>query len=379
MSIMAPETSRRARALSPRSCSRRATTPGRRAALLLGAGLLVAQSAVSRATAAPTPTPTPARPAPTAPPAARKPAPPAPAKPPQLVTRAAPEKPEAAFEESIGVSWILVPVTVKNRRGHVRGLDRNDFSLKVDGRYVKFADFEARGEVPWSIVFLQDLSGSMALGGNLEMSKRAIRAFLDAARPGDEFALASFAGEVTAIDVPFTENQRPLRETLERWEAYGKTALHDAVSLLPQVTGESRNVKRAAVLITDGSDNASRISPNRAREIVRSAQLPVFVLGLESGDPYAVSAEGDKLSRYADVLNLLSHSTGGRYIAVDGAEGLSEACRSIAEELRWQYVLGFETAATGQNRFRPITVEVGKRGVDVAFRRGYRGLPPARR
>jgi VWFA-related protein len=290
--------------------------------------------------------------------------------------RGAPEVPQAAFQEEVGVSWILVPVTVKNRRGHVRGLDRDDFELRVDGKRTRFDDFEARGEVPWSIVFLQDLSGSMALAGKLEQSKRAVASFLDRARPGDEFALASFAGEVTAIDVPFTENQRPLRETVEKWEAYGKTALHDAVSLLPQITGDSRNVKRAVIVITDGADNASRIPPNQAREIVRRAQLPVYVLGLESGDPYAVSAEGEKLSRYADVLNLLAQSTGGRYLAVEGAEELGEACASIAEELRWQYVLGFDTVPGGASRFRTISVTVAKRGVEVAFRRGYRGTAP---
>lgn len=289
--------------------------------------------------------------------------------------REPPEAPEARFQDEAVVSWILVPVSVKNRRGHVRGLDRKDFELRVDGKTIRFDDFEARGEVPWSIVFLQDLSGSMAISRKLELSKKAILSFLDQARPGDEFALASFAGEITAIDVPFTENQRPLRETLDRWEAYGRTALHDAVSLLPQISGDSRNVKRAVILITDGADNGSRIPPNQAREIVRRAQLPVYVLGLDSGDPFAVSAEGEKLSRYADVLNLLSHSTGGRYLAVDGAEALQQACTSIAEELRWQYVLGFETVASGQNRFRPISVTVRKSGVEVASRQGYRGLP----
>ena len=89
-----------------------------------------------------------------------------------------------------------------------------------------------------------------------------------------------------------------------------------------------------------------------------------------------MSAGGEKLFRYADVLNLLSVSTGGRYLPVDGADGLAEACTSIAEELRWQYVLGFDTVAVGENRFRPMTVSVAKRGVQVAYRRGYHGLPP---
>ena len=64
------------------------------------------------------------------------------------------------------------------------------------------------------------------------------------------------------------------------------------------------------------------------------------------------------------------------HVAVEGSDDLAAACTSIAEELRWQYVLGFETAAGGESRFRPISVAVRKRGVDVAYRRGYRGKPP---
>lgn len=275
------------------------------------------------------------------------------------------------------MAWILVPVTVRSRSGFVRGLDKNDFELRVDGRPVRFPDFEPRGEVPWSIVFLQDLSGSMAVGGRLDASRDAIRTFLDNAKFGDEFALASFAGTTTSVDVPFTEDLEPLRETLAGWEAYGRTALHDAVALLPRITGESRNLKRAAVLITDGVDNASRITPAQARELVRQAELPVYVLGLESGDPSVISPDGEKLYRYADVLNLLASLTGGRYLSVRGPDDMKEACATIADELRYQYVLGFETRPTGENRYRPIWVSVRKRDAIVNARKGYKGTPPA--
>ena len=289
-----------------------------------------------------------------------------------------PAPPQATFSEEVAVAWILVPVSVKTPAGRfVKGLDRDDFELRVDGRKVRFPDFEPRGEVPWSLVFLQDLSGSMGLGGRLEASREAIRQFLDAARSGDEFALASFAGRTIGVDVPFTEDQQALRETLTAWEAYGRTALHDAVALLPHISGSSRNVKRGVILVTDGVDNASRVTPGEARELVRQAELPVYVLGLESGDPNAVSADGGKVYRYADVLNLLAAMTGGRYFPIHGPEDLKEACTSIAEELRFQYVLGFETAARGESRFRPISVTVGRQDVRVASRRGYLGTPPA--
>lgn len=285
-----------------------------------------------------------------------------------------------SFAEEVQVAWILVPVIVSGTNGYLDHLDREDFRLLVDGRPVRFPDFERRGEAPWSLVFLQDLSGSMAVGGRLEASQQAVDYFLDAARPGDEFSLATFAGEDTNIDVPFTEDLEALRESVASWEGYGRTALHDAVALLPRISGDSRNVKRAAILVTDGVDNASTISAAAAREIVRHAQLPVYVFGLESGDPYAPPKEGQEIYRYADVLNLLARMTGGRYFSISSPDDMKEACAAVAEDLRYQYVLGFETQGAGKNGFHSIAVEVRDRKVrQVLARKGYQGLPPAPR
>jgi len=289
-----------------------------------------------------------------------------------------PAAPQASFGEQVSVEWILVPVSVKSGNRYVNSLGRRNFELRVDGRLVNFHDFEQRGEVPWSIVFLQDLSGSMGTGGRLDASREAVSYFLDQAKPGDEFALASFAGDVTAVDAPFTGDLGALKDVVQHWYAYGKTALNDAVSLLPQISGESRNIKRAVVLITDGADNASRISAADARELVRRAELPVYVLGLESGDPYALSSRGEKIYRYADVLNLLAATTGGRYFPVHGANDWKEACATIAEDLRYQYVLGFETSGRGRPRYHAIEVSLRRRGLDVRARKGYEGTSPAR-
>ena len=290
-----------------------------------------------------------------------------------------PQPPPPAFSEEVSVDWILVPVIVKSKRGYVRDLPRQDFDLRVDGRQVRFQDFEQRGEAPWSLVLLQDLSGSMGVGGRLVASQEAARYFLDRGRPGDEFALASFASGSTNVDVPFTEDLDALRDSVSRWEAYGKTALHDAVGRLPEISGDSRTVKRAAILVTDGVDNASALSANEARELVRHAELPVYVLGLESGDPFVVDERGEKVYRYADMLNLLSHLTGGRYFPIAGPDDLKEACATIADDLRYQYVLGFDTSGRGAAGYHRITVAIRDNDdLRVQARQGYRGTAPAR-
>ena len=288
-----------------------------------------------------------------------------------------------SFSDSVSVGTTLVPVLVRSGGRYLTDLEREDFRLKVDGRPVAVESFENRTDAPVSIVFLQDLSGSMANGGKIEASREAVLYFLEHSELGDEMALVSFGGNLTSVDVPFTQDPIALRESLTAWDPYGTTALHDAVSLLPKLTQGGQYAKRAALLITDGVDNASEIDPAQARDLVRRSEVPVYVLGLGSGTPYRLDSEGKKLYRYADLLNLLASQTGGRYFTVESAGALKEAVLEILGDLRHQYVLGFRTGG-GESAARTIEVSVepqrgfgGRKRLRILSRRGYEGGPPA--
>lgn len=284
--------------------------------------------------------------------------------------------PADTFQDEVSVGLVLVPVVVRSGGGYAKNLDQDDFRLLIDGKAAKIESFERRSDAPASILVLQDVSGSME-GERIRMSREAVRFFLDKALAGDEFAVSTFAGEMFQVDVPFTANLGAVRESVTAWEAYGTTALHDAVARMPQISLEGRNPKRFALLITDGVDNASRLTPEQARAIVQEAQLPTYVLGLGSGNPYELSEAGEKIYRYADVLSLLAAVTGGRYYSIQSSEQLQEALTAILDDVRHQYVLGFSTG-DGAVKFRNLKVEVtGKnRGRTVVFRRGYKGTPP---
>jgi VWFA-related protein len=292
--------------------------------------------------------------------------------------QAPPQPATPEFQDEVSVGLVLVPVVIRAGAGYAKNLDKKDFQLTVEGKPVAIESFERRSDAPASVVLLQDLSGSMANGGKLAESQEALRFFLDKAVPGDEFSIATFAGGIFDVEVPFTRNQQALREASDQWRAYGTTALHDAVARIPQISLEGRNPKRFALLITDGVDNASKLTPEAARAVVQQAQLPTYVLGLGAGNPYELSTEGKKIYRYADVLSLLAAVTGGRYYSISNREDLQKALAEILDDVRHQYVLGFSTG-DGAVKFRPLTVEV-KKSRDrrtVVFRRGYKGTPPA--
>lgn len=282
----------------------------------------------------------------------------------------------ATFGESVAVGYVLVPVVVRTKGGYINNLIQKDFRLFVDGKQVPIESFESGHDAPVSLVFLQDLSGSMGENGKLEGSREAVRYFLDQAKPGDEFAIATFAGDLVQVDVPFTADLSAPREDIARWEAYGTTALHDAVAWLPEIVLDRASLKRAAVLITDGVDNQSTIPPDQARELVRKAELPVYVLGLDAGSPYELGEDGKKLSRFADTLNLLASLSGGKYYPIGGPYELKEACAAIAEDLRHQYVLGFSTGGGAPSAYHTLRVEVGGKQRALSFRRSYRGPAP---
>lgn len=280
-----------------------------------------------------------------------------------------------SFEEEVSVGYVLVPLVVRSGAGYADRLDQDDFRLLVDGKPVKIDSFERRSDAPASIVFLQDVSGSME-GSSLDASRQAVRFFLDKAMKGDEFAIATFASGQGQVDVPFTSDLAVLREAVGSWKGYGTTALHDAVAWVPTISNEGHNPKRFALLVTDGVDNASRITPEQARAIVRQAQLPVYVIGLGSGNPYELTETGEKIYRYADVLSLLAATTGGRYYAISNLDDLQKALTAILSDLRHQYVLGFPTGE-GKASQRDVKVEVKSGERTVLFRRGYKGPPPA--
>jgi VWFA-related protein len=283
--------------------------------------------------------------------------------------------PGEAFADQVSVGYVLVPVTVRAREGFVNDLDRSELTLEVDGERVEIDSFERGGDAPVSIAFLQDLSGSMELGGKLDQSRRLLECLLERSREGDRFALATFAGKRLEVDVPFGQDRSAVQEAAGQWRGYGVTALNDAVARLPELTSSRAQPNVVALLTTDGVENASTLTPEEAREVVRRARIPVYPLAFEGG-PEAVRA-GAEGAKYSGVLRRLAAYTGGRYFALREPRDVEGACVQISIELRSRYVLGFPTAEAGAVAPHLLRVKVGRPGLSVAHRLGYTGPPPA--
>lgn len=289
-----------------------------------------------------------------------------------------PPNPGGGFQEEVSVGYVLVPIVARQPSGaYATDLKPDDFRLLVNGQTIEFESFEQGDRAPVSVMFLQDLSGSMANSNKLTLSQTVLNQLVMGHRPGDNWGLASFASNRVSVDVPFTGDTELLRQSASTWKPYGTTALHDAVSWLPDLTSHIQSARRAAIVMTDGVDNASQIDPYTAREKVRKAELPVYVMGLSTGDIETLDRNGEKVYRYADVLNLLSHLTGGHYYPVVSQSDAILACNSIESEIRNQYVIGFPTSALGTPTYHEIQVQPrNKKKLKLSFRQGYTGTLP---
>ena len=275
--------------------------------------------------------------------------------------------------ESVAVGLVLVTVVVRDGDRYASGLGKDDFELHVDGQPVPIATFEHRRDAPVSLVILQDLSGSMANQGKLAISREILGHIIDSAGPEDEVAVVTFASGQARVEVPFTSDFGVLEEAMASWRGYGTTGLHDAVAWLPEISVAGRRPKRAALLLTDGNDSASELTPASAHSVVRRAQLPVYVFGF-TGD---VSPRNRGAGAAVETtLRQLAVGTAGRYYSLERTGDWKEAAIEVAADLRHQYVLGF-ALGTGDTRFHEISLRVrGSDPTDVFARQGYEGPPP---
>lgn len=289
---------------------------------------------------------------------------------------------EDHYTEEVSVSYVMVPFTALSGKGvPITDLKAKEVSLLVEGRKVRTDLFEQSRNAPVSWTILLDGSGSMGLAGKLEASKAVIDALTARRRPGDDFALYVFDSRGKANEmVPFTENPSAIRRAVDVVKPWGKTAFFDALSEMPERSELGRNPTRAIILLSDGIDNASRMTRATIEKRMEGVSIPIYAFGLrEPGEQRSkrdVNAPISEEMANIDVLEELASATGGRLFIGNRPEHLARAMDGIESILRAQYLVGFAPTGRGGIKYRRISLELAGRGRSVRVRAGYRGTEP---
>ncbi|MFA0084623.1 VWA domain-containing protein [Vibrio sp. 10N.261.51.F12] len=192
------------------------------------------------------------------------------------------------------------------------------------------------------IMVVTDLSGSMANTDFSDQNNKKISR-LDAAkhvltdfvtqRQGDRLGLILF-GDAAFIQTPFTTDQTVWLELLNQTDvgmAGESTHLGDAIGLTikaftPDIdTSTSVTRDKVAIILTDGNDTGSDVSPVEAAKMAKIAGIKLHVIAI--GNPDTIGDEAMDM----DVIRDIAFESGGQAFQALDTTSLAQAYDVISE------------------------------------------------
>lgn len=260
---------------------------------------------------------------------------------------------------------VLNVAVTDSRGGFVSGLPRDAFKIVDEGP--QKIEFFAEQDAPATIGLLIDSSGSML--ENRDRVIAGVTEFAKASHPDDEFLPLVFNEQVTSV-LPkgkFTSDPAELRDVLTTsLAARGRTAFHDALAEAVEKVGHGRFERKSLIILSDGGDNASKLTFDEAFDKVLASNVVIYSIALV--DPLA-------LDRNPKALRHLSDGTGGLAFEPANVAVVGRAFQSIAHDIRSRYTVAYappDSVTDGHLRRVRVVIEApGRTGLKVRTRTGY--------
>jgi VWFA-related protein len=162
----------------------------------------------------------------------------------------------------------------------------------------------------------------------------------------------------------------------------GGTSLYDAVFLASDELMKKQAGRKAVIALTDGVDNASKITLTGAIESAQRADTLVYSILFADAQGYgSYGGFGGRRGRggryppmqHTDgkkILQRMSRETGGGFFEVSSKQPINEVFSRIEEELRNQYSLGY-SSDSAEAGYRKIHVSLRQKGQIAQTRDGY--------
>ncbi len=283
-----------------------------------------------------------------------------------------PAEKQATFRS--GVDLVTVSATVRDNKGRlVTNLTRQDFEVIDRGERRAINEFRSE-RAPMSLAILFDVSGSMDVAERTIAARFAafhLLSLLDDGR--DEAGLFAFDSRLHEV-APFTVDTRALKGALGEVDPFGATSLHDAISAAAERVAARPMARRAVVVLTDGIDTASLMTPAQVSAKAAAIDVPVYIIAvvLPIDDPGSDRATpGSKRQAPASVGTIedLARWTGGALHYSSTSASAHKAARAVIDELRHLYLIAFEPGASPG--WHPLEIRTSQKDFVVRTRGGY--------
>ena len=273
-----------------------------------------------------------------------------------------------------GVDLVTVSATVRDGKGRlVKDLDRRDFEVIDRGERRTISAFRAE-RAPVSLAILFDVSGSMDVAARATAAKFAAYHLLSWLEDGrDEAALFAFDSRLHEV-APFTVDTRALQGALGEVDPFGATSLHDAIAEAAARVATRPSQRRAVVVLTDGIDTSSRLTPAQVSATAAAIDVPVYVIAIvlpidDPGSELATPQTHLAAPTSVGTIEDLARWTGGSLYYSSTSASSSKAAHAVVDELRHVYLIAFEPGAVAG--WHPLEIRTRQKDMVVRVRGGY--------
>jgi VWFA-related protein len=336
------------------------------------------------------------------------------------------------------VKVVNVLATVHDKHGQIiNNLTKDDFKLEQDGHPQAIHYFAKDTDLPLTTGLLVDTS--MSQRRLIDQERTASYHFLDDTMRADKDKafVIHFDSEVELLQ-DLTASREKLDAALDKLNTPrmqpagggsngggggngggypgggggghhmgGGTALYDAVFLASDELMRKQQGRKALILLTDGVDNASRVSLDRAIETAQRANALVYSIYYSDPDAYGRDNANQGMGRHGGmgrfpgggypgggypgggypgggypqrterpdgkkILQRISKETGGRFFEVSKKQTVDQIYKEIEDELRNQYNLGYTPEkADATAGYHKIALTTTNKDYTVQAREGY--------
>jgi VWFA-related protein len=289
----------------------------------------------------------------------------------------------------VDVDLVTVSCSVTDHSGvPAKGLKREDFALRDNGQLRQITNFWQEADLPLTIAFVADVSGSQAR--YIKSHRNAVAQFFrQVMTPRDRAMVVEVAGQARVL-AGLTDSTEVLNAAVEKIgtregkqlpllgppcrnpafpHSCGGTALWHAVYFaakkLKPIAG-----RKAILILSDGMDTGSDI---RLTDVIEMAQSGgVVVYSIKYANPMRFMSLAATIAQaVSHGLERLSRETGGLSFSNPG-RNLPKVFAQIEADLRNLYVLGFTPPSDARDgSFHKLDVTVDRPGLSVRARAGY--------
>ena len=258
---------------------------------------------------------------------------------------------QEGFRLRVETDLVVLHVTVTDKDSKpVADLQQEHFRVFENGAEQRLKVFK-REDLPVSVGIIVDNSGSMR--DKRKGVNAAALKFVRGSNADDEVYIVNFNDEAF-LDADFTDNIRLLEEGLEKIDARGGTALYDALDLsLKHLSEKGTHDKKVLLVVTDGEDNASRLTLEQLVKTVQRSNAMIYTVGLLGGE------NSGSIRRAKRALEAISEASGGAAYFPKSLDEVQAIATEIANDIRNQYVLAYTpTNSVLDGSFRKVEVRV---------------------